>query len=276
MKETELTNFEELGFRYLNNGCINKFTSDEDSVDEILLDSVDAIFETSDPVKIATKLAHYEKGIKPLALTIELVPRTTWGTEVGDTLRQAIGKKAWHDLREVEKLKCDNKCSICHSVKYDIEGRKPNLILHEVWDYDTSKVLRIDEPTEGEKGFGGTTTIWCEKTLIDLRIICPICNGIKHFGRIHSEYKHNIIPQETIIEVIEQFLIVNYESCIKRKIINTVYFTERDKAKMWMIFFMHLNHALDIWRTNSQYEWNPNFGKYSYLVKNKITTEKLR
>jgi len=270
-----LTNFEELGFRYINNGCLREIIGIEESniIDTAIIDGVKWFF---DNIGIDGVVVPEGKRLKPLALTMELVPSTTWGTKVGDTLRQAIDKKAWHDLREVEKIKCGNKCSICHSVKYDIEGRKPNLILHEVWDYDTSKVLRIDEPTEGEKDFGGTTTIRCEKTLIDLRIICPICNGIKHFGRIYSEYVHNKITKETFIEVVDQFLIINYESGIKRRIINTVYFTRADQLAMYKIFLDHLSHTLDVWYEKSQYEWNPNFGKYSYLVKNKMTMEKLR
>lgn len=85
-------------------------------------------------------------------LTVELVPRTSWGKNV----RKIVSQDTWKALR-ISKLRESRSCAICASERFEDE-----LHLHEVWDYDDS-----------------TKT----QTLTSLILLCRFCHDAKHLGR---------------------------------------------------------------------------------------------
>lgn len=85
-------------------------------------------------------------------LSVELVPRTSWGK----SLHKLLSREAWFDLRK-QFGATEGPCSICK------EGNDSSpLQLHEVWEYDDKK--RIQK-------------------LIALQPICSSCHDVKHLGR---------------------------------------------------------------------------------------------
>lgn len=85
-------------------------------------------------------------------LTIELVPKTAWFTNV----RSNVSKEAWDFLRRLTYKSAHYHCEICG-------GQGPNhpVEAHEVWEYDD------DLHTQ---------------TLIRLIALCPDCHEVKHMG----------------------------------------------------------------------------------------------
>ena len=86
--------------------------------------------------------------MKNLKLTIDLLPKGAWGTNLSTTLP----KKAWDILRQAAYERANNKCSCC--------GKDGDLQAHEVWDFDILTKTQI---------------------LKDIVALCPACHGVKHF-----------------------------------------------------------------------------------------------
>lgn len=93
-----------------------------------------------------------QKRFDNLKLTIELVPRTCWWSNVRSNLRQS----QWDRLRKQVYKAADYKCEICGGV-----GTKHPVECHEIWDYDDKKKLQ---------------------TLSKFIAICPLCHQVKHIG----------------------------------------------------------------------------------------------
>jgi hypothetical protein len=85
-------------------------------------------------------------------LTIELVPETSWFTN----LRSMFSRADWDVLRRYIYKTAGYKCEICNGV-----GNKHPVECHEVWNYDDKKH---------------------KQTLIDLIALCPRCHEVKHIG----------------------------------------------------------------------------------------------
>lgn len=86
---------------------------------------------------------------KELKLTVELVPKTSWGKN----LRNQLPRRMWDKIRKDVIASQGHKCGICGT-----EGR---LICHEIWEYDDSNhIQRL-------KGFIA---------------LCDLCNHVKHLG----------------------------------------------------------------------------------------------
>ena len=85
-------------------------------------------------------------------LTIELVPRTCWYSN----LRSELSKKDWDIIRRNCYKKADYKCEICG-------GQGPNhpVECHEIWEFDDEARLQ---------------------TLKGVIALCPACHQVKHFG----------------------------------------------------------------------------------------------
>ena len=60
-------------------------------------------------------------------LTIELVPKTSWFTN----LRSLVSKEQWDKIRNKVYWKAGYKCEICGS-----KGPKWPVECHEIWHYD--------------------------------------------------------------------------------------------------------------------------------------------
>ena len=86
-------------------------------------------------------------------LTVELVPKGQWGTN----LRSELPRKDWDRLRKDCYAKAGYICEICGG-----KGRKHPVECHEIWHYDDeTKVQRLD----------------------GLIALCPSCHQVKHIGR---------------------------------------------------------------------------------------------
>jgi hypothetical protein len=110
---------------------------------------------------------------KELRLTIELVPKRSWG----DNLRSLMSKAAWDKVRKQAYARYGYRCGICST-----EGR---LNCHEIWEYDDKKHIQ---------------------KLAGFIALCDLCHHVKHFGLA------NILAGEgklNLEEVVEHFVKVN-------------------------------------------------------------------
>ncbi len=89
-------------------------------------------------------------------LTIELVPKTSWYTNV----RSNVSKEQWDIIRKKSYELANHKCEICGDTGKN-QGYKHNVECHEIWEYN--------ELTRTQK-------------LTDLIALCPICHKCKHPG----------------------------------------------------------------------------------------------
>ena len=88
--------------------------------------------------------------ISGFRLTIELVPETSWYSN----LRNRVGRELWDKIRYESYKNAGYKCSVCGS-------GKASLYCHEVWEYDDDKHI------QKLKGFVA---------------LCLACHMIKHIG----------------------------------------------------------------------------------------------
>lgn len=82
-------------------------------------------------------------------LTIELVPKTAWYTNV----RSMVSKKDWDNIREEIYMKAGYKCQIC-------DAAEP-LECHEIWEYDDKNQIQ---------------------KLKGMIALCKSCHEVKHIG----------------------------------------------------------------------------------------------
>lgn len=87
-----------------------------------------------------------------LILTIELVPKTVWFSNVRDILT----RPQWDKLRKTIFEQADNKCEICGEI-----GPKHPVECHEVWSYNDQDRIQ---------------------SLTKLISLCPDCHKVKHNG----------------------------------------------------------------------------------------------
>lgn len=85
-------------------------------------------------------------------LTIELVPKTSWFTN----LRSILSKENWDKLRKETYQKANYRCGICKG-----KGNKWPVECHEIWDYDDKNKIQ---------------------KLKGLIALCPNCHMVKHMG----------------------------------------------------------------------------------------------
>ena len=87
-----------------------------------------------------------------MKLTIELVPKTCWYSNV----RSEVTPAAWDKIKRIVSTAANNVCEICGG-----RGPKWPTECHEVWKYDdTAKT----------------------QTLIKMCALCPSCHEVKHIG----------------------------------------------------------------------------------------------
>ena len=84
-----------------------------------------------------------------LLLTIELVPRNSWG----DNLRRVVGRQTWDQIRRAAYRASGYRCAIC--------GATGQLSCHERWAYDD------------ERG---------QQTLLGFLALCRMCHWVQHIG----------------------------------------------------------------------------------------------
>ncbi len=101
-----------------------------------------------------------------LLLTIELVPKTAWYSNV----RSNVSRKEWDKIRKEQYAIANNKCEICGDS--EIENR---LECHEIWQYN--------EET------------WVQK-LIGLVTLCTNCHKVKHAGLARIKGEEGIVIKQ--------------------------------------------------------------------------------
>ena len=95
--------------------------------------------------------------VKKKLLTIELVPKTAWFSNV----RSMIAKKDWDILRKEAYRKADYKCEICGGV-----GKRHPVECHEIWEYDDNNHIQ---------------------KLAGMTALCPSCHEVKHIGFANTQ-----------------------------------------------------------------------------------------
>lgn len=90
--------------------------------------------------------------MKEPKLTIELVPRTCWFSNV----RSCVSKKDWDKLRKKSYQNAGYKCEICGG-----KGSRHPVECHEIWNYDDKhKIQKLER----------------------MIALCPSCHEVKHIG----------------------------------------------------------------------------------------------
>jgi hypothetical protein len=87
-----------------------------------------------------------------LKLTIELVPRTSWFSNV----RNEVEKRVWDSIRRACYKKAAYRCEICGG-----KGDKWPVECHEIWEYDDETYIQ---------------------RLAGFIALCPSCHLVKHYG----------------------------------------------------------------------------------------------
>lgn len=91
-----------------------------------------------------------EIALERLKLTVELVPKSTWG----ENLRSFLPASEWDALRRATYAKAGGRCQVC--------GQGDTVLhCHEVWEYDDTAHVQ---------------------TLKALVALCGACHEVKHIG----------------------------------------------------------------------------------------------
>lgn len=107
-----------------------------------------------------------------VALTIELVPKTAWYSNV----RSNVTASKWDAIRKKSYSIANNKCEICGDVGKN-QGVKHNVECHEIWEYnDKTK----------------------EQKLTGLISLCPFCHKTKHVGLAQIKGEEEIVIKQLI------------------------------------------------------------------------------
>lgn len=88
----------------------------------------------------------------PTPLTVELVPRTCWFSNV----RDHVSRETWDRLRQACYQQAGYRCEVCGG-----RGPKWPVECHEVWHYDDARHVQA---------------------LQGLVALCPACHEVKHMG----------------------------------------------------------------------------------------------
>ncbi len=114
-----------------------------------------------------------------MKLTIELVPKTCWYSNVRSNVKPA----EWNRIRKKCYEKAGNKCEICGGVGTN-QGVRHAVECHEIWHYDD---------------------VTKKQTLAGLIALCPRCHKTKHAGLASIKGEIDI--------VIRQLMVVNDMDC---------------------------------------------------------------
>jgi len=115
-------------------------------------------------------------------LTIELVPKTCWYSNV----RTNVPKEIWDKLRTATYKKANHICEICGG-----KGTKWPVECHEIWHYDDNRRIQ---------------------RLENLIALCPSCHEVKHIGlagvngRDHIAKKHLAIVNDWTKKQVDQYV----------------------------------------------------------------------
>jgi hypothetical protein len=85
-------------------------------------------------------------------LTIELVPRTCWFSNV----RDLVSREDWDRIRAQVYRRAAQRCEVCGGL-----GSSHPVECHEVWQYDEARAVQ---------------------SLLRMIALCPACHEVKHIG----------------------------------------------------------------------------------------------
>lgn len=105
--------------------------------------------------------------MKNFPLTIELVPKTCWYSNV----RSNVSIQEWDKIRKKCYSIANNKCEVCGDNGRN-QGVKHFVECHEIWKYNDEKK---------------------EQILIGLIALCPYCHKTKHVGLAQMKGEINIV-----------------------------------------------------------------------------------
>lgn len=103
-------------------------------------------------------------------LTIELVPKTSWYSNV----RSNVSKAEWDRIRKKSYENANHVCEICGDVGTN-QGYRHKLECHEIWQYDDETLIQ---------------------TLTGLVSLCPYCHLVKHPGLAQMNGKLGIVLKQ--------------------------------------------------------------------------------
>jgi len=112
----------------------------------------------------STHLLGTSVGGEHVRLTVELIPRGSWGAN----LRSLLPKSMWDRLRKWSYEQANNECELCGETGLS-QNRKHRVECHEIWEYD-------DNPDASDVS-GNRLQI-----LRGLQSLCPYCHACKHMG----------------------------------------------------------------------------------------------
>lgn len=144
-----------------------------------------------------------------MKLTIELVPSTSWYSNV----RSNVTKAEWDIIRKKSYKNAKYKCEICGG-----KGNKHPVECHETWDYNESTNVQ---------------------TLTDLISLCPKCHKTKHVGLSQIRGEEGIVIKQ-LMKVNE----ITYEYAINYIQESFVIWSERSQ-KEWKVDISYLDEYLD-------------------------------
>ena len=101
-----------------------------------------------------------------MRLTIELVPRTAWYSNV----RSNVSRAEWDRIRRKCYESAKHRCEVCNGV-----GRKHPVECHEIWEYDDKTYTQ---------------------TLKGLIALCPDCHKVKHPGLAQMKGEMNLVERQ--------------------------------------------------------------------------------
>ena len=103
-----------------------------------------------------------------LKLTIELVPKTSWYSNV----RSNVTKKEWDNIRKDSYKKAKYRCEICSG-----KGLNHPVECHEIWNYNDKNKTQ---------------------TLNGFISLCPNCHKTKHVGLAQINNEEDIVIKQLI------------------------------------------------------------------------------
>lgn len=146
-----------------------------------------------------------------MKLTIELVPQTSWFSNV----RSEVTQTQWDVIRKSVYSKAYDICEICGGV-----GPKHPVECHEIWSYDDQEKLR---------------------KLEGMIALCPSCHMVKHMGFAQIQNKGE--------QAIKHFMRVNKLTRAQaRAYIDEAFQTwEKRSQYVWTVDISHLSeYGIDI------------------------------
>ena len=148
-----------------------------------------------------------------MKLTIELVPKTAWYTNV----RSNVTKAQWDIIRRKSYKAANYKCEICGSTGLQ-QGYNHPVECHEIWEYDDELLTQ---------------------TLTGLISLCPYCHKCKHPGLAG-------IKGETHI-VLKQLQTVNNITEVEaQKMLRKAFKVWRNRSQWeWELDISYLNEYLN-------------------------------